>query len=237
MYYKCHKVNFRCSGSYIDSPDWMKKKKATINPKNKEDKCFQYALTVASNYQEVKWNPERVLNIKPFINKYKWKGINYPSKIDDWKTFENNNPTIALNILHIKKKDRCPAYISKINSNCKRQINSLNDSKQRKRMLALPCSKETTLLRGIKSKHHGDFYCLNCLHSFRTENKLKSHEKVCKNKDFCGIVMPSEKDNILEFNQYMKSDKMPYIIYADIQSLIVVEYIRPGIWINCTNCE
>ena len=58
MYYKCHKVNFRCSGSYIDSPDWMKKKKAIINPKNKEDKCFQYALTVASNYQEVKWNPE-----------------------------------------------------------------------------------------------------------------------------------------------------------------------------------
>ena len=46
----------------------------------------------------------------------------------------------------------------------------------------------------------------NCLHIFRTENKLKSREKVCKNKDFCGIVMPSEKDNILELNQYMKSD-------------------------------
>ena len=76
------------------------------------------------------------------------------------------------------------------------------------------------LLRGITSKHHDDFYCLNCLHSFRTENKLKSHEKVCKNKDFYGIVMPSEKDNILEFNQYMKSDKMPYIIYDDIDSLI-----------------
>ena len=41
-----------------------------------------------------------------------------------------------------------------------------------------------------------------------------------KNKDFCGIVMLSEKDNILEFNQYMKSDKMPYIIYADIESLL-----------------
>ena len=35
----------------------------------------------------------------------------------------------------------------------------------------------------------GGFYCLNYLHSFRTENKLKSNEKVCKNKDFCGIVM------------------------------------------------
>ena len=63
---------------------------------------------------------------------------------------------------------------------------------------------------------------MNCLYSFRTEteNKLKSHEKVCKNKDFCGILMPSENDKILEFNQYMKSDKMSYIIYTDIESLI-----------------
>ena len=53
-----------------------------------------------------------------------------------------------------------------------------------------------------------------------TENKLKSREKVCKNKDFCGIVMPAEKDSILEFNHYMKANKMPSIIYADIESLI-----------------
>ena len=75
-------------------------------------------------------------------------------------------------------------------------------------------------LRGITSKHHSDFYCLNCLYSFRTKNRIKSLEKVCENKDFCGIVMPSEKDNILEFNQYMKSDKMSYTIYGDIESLI-----------------
>ena len=51
--YKCHKVNFICGGSYIDSPDWIKKKKATINPKNTDDKCFQYAVTVALNYEEI----------------------------------------------------------------------------------------------------------------------------------------------------------------------------------------
>ena len=48
-------------------------------------------------------NSERVSNIKPFINECKWKGINYPSKIDDWKTFEKNNLTIAPNILYIKE--------------------------------------------------------------------------------------------------------------------------------------
>ena len=69
MFYKCHEVNFRRGGSYTDSPDWIKNKKATINPKNINDKCFQYATTVALNYEEIKSNPERVSNIKPFINK------------------------------------------------------------------------------------------------------------------------------------------------------------------------
>ena len=59
---------------------------------------------IALNYEEIKRNSERVSNIKLFINKHKWKGINYPSKIGGYKKFEKNNPTIALNILYIKEK-------------------------------------------------------------------------------------------------------------------------------------
>lgn len=72
----------------------------------------------------------------------------------------------------------------------------------------------------MTSKHVDDFYCLTFLPSFRTYNKLKSHENAFKNQDFCGIVLPSKKDNKLEFNQYIKSKKMPYTIYADLESLI-----------------
>ena len=79
--------------------------------------------------------------------------------------------------------------------------------------------KLSALFRRITSKHQGDF-CLNCLHSFATRNKLKSQKETCENKDFCGIIMPSPKDNILQFDLYMKSGKMPYIIYADLESLI-----------------
>ena len=46
----------------------MKNKKATINPKNNDEKCFQYALTAALNYEQIKNNPERISKIKPFIN-------------------------------------------------------------------------------------------------------------------------------------------------------------------------
>ena len=69
---------------YIDSPDWIITEKTTINPINKKDnKCFQYAVTVALNYEGIKKDPQRITKIKPFINKCNWKGINFPS--DDWK--------------------------------------------------------------------------------------------------------------------------------------------------------
>ena len=58
MYYKCHKVNFICCASYIDSSDWINKKKTTTYAINIDGKCFQYASTVALNYEEIKWNPE-----------------------------------------------------------------------------------------------------------------------------------------------------------------------------------
>ena len=67
LYYKFYKINFKRGGSFIDSPDWIKKKKATIILKNVDDKCFQCAVTVALNYEEIESHPERVSNIKPFI--------------------------------------------------------------------------------------------------------------------------------------------------------------------------
>ena len=81
--YKCHEINFKRGGSYIDSPEWIKKKRATINPKNEDDKCYQYAVTVALNYGEIESHPEIASNIKPFIKKYNWNRIK-----DDWKTFK-----------------------------------------------------------------------------------------------------------------------------------------------------
>ena len=53
--------------------------------------------------------------------------------------------------------------------------------------------------------------------------------KYVKNKVFSGNVIPSEKDKILEFNQFMKSDKMPHIIYADIESLIKKKKKQMGV--------
>ena len=73
LYYKLHKISLNRGGSYIDSPKWLKNKKATINLKNNDNKCFQYAVTVVLNYKNIKNNPERLTKIKPFIDQYNGK--------------------------------------------------------------------------------------------------------------------------------------------------------------------
>ena len=61
---------------------------------------------------------------------------------------------------------------------------------------------------------------MKCLHSFRTKDKLESRKKVCENKDFCSVVMPTEDSKILKFNQYRKSGKIPSITYAGLEYLV-----------------
>ena len=88
--------------SYIKSPEWLKNKKATINPQNEnDDNCFQYAITVALNHQNIVRDLQGISKNKPFINQYNWKRIEIPTEQKDWKKFEQNNKKIALNILFV----------------------------------------------------------------------------------------------------------------------------------------
>ena len=75
-----------------------------INIFNTQQLLLKLRRTVILNYEEIESHPEKASNIGLFINKYNWEGTNYQSKIDDWKTFEKNNPTITYNILYYKEK-------------------------------------------------------------------------------------------------------------------------------------
>ena len=77
LYYDFNKISINRGGSYIDSPKWIKNKKSTINPKNNDYKCFQYATTLGLNLDKINSYPERISNIKPFIEQYNWKEINF----------------------------------------------------------------------------------------------------------------------------------------------------------------
>ena len=79
----------------------------------------------------------------------------------------------------------------------------------------LALKKLSRLLKGIASKHKGDFCCLNCFNSYSTKDKIKKHRHVCENHDYCYVEMPEKDNKILKYNHGEKSMKAPFIIYAD----------------------
>ena len=128
LQYHLHKINLNRGSSYIKSHEWIRNKGVTMNPKNKDNRCFQYAITAALNHQNINHNPERISNLKPFINNYSWKDIEFPSHSKDWRIFERNNKTIALNILFVPyKKNTSKQNTKKANNN---QDNTKKANKQ-----------------------------------------------------------------------------------------------------------
>ena len=219
--YKFHKIGLRRGGSYIDFPKWIKNKKGTVNPKNENDKCFIYAIIASLNHDKIDNHPERISNLKPYINGYNWHGLEFPAKPSDWRKFEQNNRSIALNILFVPNgtKDIGLAYKSKYNDKRESKVILLMIGDCEK-WYYLAVKNLPRLLRGISSNYVGDDYCLGCFHSYSTPNKLKKHERLCNNHNFCETEMPTEKDKILKYSHGEKSLRVLAAYYCDIESLI-----------------
>ena len=220
LYYDFNKTSIYRDGSYIDSPKWLKDKKSTINPRDNDHKCFQYAVTLVLNLNRINKHPQIISKIKPFIDQYNWKDIDFPAMSKDWKKFELNNE-IALNILYVPHNTRKihVAYISKHNLTRENQIILLIITDGEK-WHYLTVKNLFGLLRGITSNHAGDFYCLNCFCAYSTKNKFEAHKKICENHDYCHVEMPTKDNNIIKYNHGEKSMKLPFVIYADLECLL-----------------
>ena len=173
------------------------------------------------NYQTIETHPERISKLKPYINKYIWKEIDFPVGSKDWVKFEKNNETIAFSVLYIpcNTKTTSVAYKSKYNNKRKRQVILLMITNGKKQHY-LAVTDISALFQRISSNHDGDFYCLNCFSSYTTKNKLKEHEEICNNHDSCRIEMPKWVEKILKYNPGEKSLKAPFAIYLDLECLL-----------------
>ena len=157
FYCNFNKTRIYRGGSYIDSSKWLKNKKSTINLKNNDYKCFQYAATLALTFDNINNHPEKISKIRPFIDQYNWKDIDFSPTNKDWKKFELNNK-VALNILYIphNTKKIQLAYRSKYNLTYNKQIILLMITDGEK-WHHLVVNNLSGLLRGITSNHYGDF--------------------------------------------------------------------------------
>ena len=115
----------------------------------------------------------------PYIDKYNWKGIEFPAGPKDWKKFEQNNKEIALNILfapHNTETIRI-AYRSEYKRKRRKQVILLMIPDDIKWRYLAVC--HLSMRTEKSSNHDGDFYCLNCFYSYTAKTKLKEHEEIC----------------------------------------------------------
>ena len=211
----------------LNSLGWLQGKKEAINNNNNNNSNnnnineFENALDDALNFQTIENHLERISKLKPYINKYNWKGINFPATPKDWKKFERNNKTILLNVLYIPRNTKTigVAYRWEYNNKRKKQVILLIITNGKKSHY-LAITNLSALLQGISSNHKEDFYCLNCFNSYTTKNKLKEHEEICNNHDSYQIEMAKQVEKILKYNPGEKSLKAPFAIYLDLECLL-----------------
>ena len=204
--------------SELNSLGWLRdKKEAIINNNN----SFQNALDNALNYQAIKTNPRIISKLKPYINKYNWEGIDFPAGPKEWQKFEQNNITIALNILFMPHNTKIinVAYRLEYKNKRKNQVILLMITDGKKSHY-LAVTNLSALLQGMFSNHRGNFYCLNCFNSYATKIKLKEHEEICNNHDSYYVEMPKHAEKPLKYIHGEKSLKASFAIYLDLECLL-----------------
>ena len=175
LYINFHRLALTRGSSYNELQEWIKSKKAVINPQNKDEECFKWAVIEALHHEEIKHHPERISLLRPYENQYNWKGLEFPVSIKKIDKFEKNNPGIAVNVLFSNNKNQniYTARRSERNVKCKKQVNLLMivDGEKRHYTAINNISKLLSKLNGkTRRAYH---FCMNCLNGFRKASVLQ----------------------------------------------------------------
>ena len=208
--------------SYIELPEWLKSKKAVINPQNKDEECFKWTVIGALYHEEIKHHPERISLLWAYENQYNWKGLEFPVSIKKIDKFEKNNPGIAVNVLFSNNKNQniYTARRSERNVKCKKQVNLLMivDGEKRHYTAINNISKLLSKLNGkTRRAYH---FCMNCLNGFRTESARDKHYEYCSSNGHVKVKMPTEKEKWLKFHDGQYQFKVLFMLYADFESIL-----------------
>ena len=106
LYINFHRLALTRGSSYVDLPESIKGKKALLNPQNKDEECFKWAVIAALYHEEIKKDHQCISQLDPYENQYNWKGLEFPVLIKKIDRFEKNTPDIAVNVLFSNKKNQ-----------------------------------------------------------------------------------------------------------------------------------
>ena len=206
------------AGSYIELPQELKNRKAIINMKNQDDKCFMWCVLRALNLKNR--DNERIDNdLKNKVDTLNMEGIQYPVSLRGIDRFEHLNPEISITVLGYNEEEKVyPLKVSKY-TGCKHDIVLLLIKNGENSHYCLVKNISALLSSQINNHKGTRYFCLNCFNSFKSPDSLDKHKEYCYNNECVKISMPPP-NTFLRFKNFRYSEKAPFAIYADFESLI-----------------
>ena len=213
--------------SYIPLDPYLANKKALINIQNEDDKCFMWSVLRALNPKDK--NAERIdKDLKSKQDSINMKGIHYPVTLKAIDRFETQNPNISISVVGYNKVDLVhPIRISKY-TGCENDIVLLllkeavkgeNGKIEEKTHYTLVKNKSALIASQINNHEHKRHICLNCFNIFNSPETLETHKEYCYENESVKTLMPPP-GTYLRFKNFLHSEKAPFAIYADFESLI-----------------
>ena len=193
-----------------------------INPQNRDEECFKWAVIAAENVGMK--DPQHVSNLRKFTYNYDWSGLKFPVSTKNIGVFETNN-NISVNVLAVEGRD---IYIHRKGRRMGREINLLLISEDGINHYTT-IKRLSRLLRSSNTKHKcKQHFCMNCLQGFTQESSRDQHQAYCENNESVRVEMPKQGSTV-EFKDGQNQFKVPFIMYADFESILEpIEFPNPN---------
>ena len=215
-----NKYNPTRAGSYIPLPKHISLKKACINIKNKDDKCFKYAVECGFYKVYEKNHPENFYHYKKLNSELNFEGVNFPANNIDIDTFEENNKGISINVFEIDEEKEQTVINRKLknkDAECHIDLLRIDENDKSHYVYIKDLSR---LLNCQKSKFHNkSYFCKYCHTGFGKKELLDKHyENGCMEVEGQEIVMP-KPDEKMNFKQHYRKLRCPFVVYADFECI------------------
>lgn len=214
---RLNKYNPLKGASYIALPECLANKKAIINVKNSDNKCFLWSI-LSALHPKTK-NAERVTSYNEWEHEFdkELEGINFPVKLTDINKFEKRT-NMSINVYFYENYNIAPLQVTKDEK--EKHIDLLYLKESGKDHYCWIKNLWRLVGRQITKHESKRFLCKMCLNSFYSEEKLKDHKIYCSVHGATKIEMPKKYDNVLQFKNYQNSLKVPWAIYADFECML-----------------
>lgn len=229
------RYNSLAGSSYMELPKCLKSKQAIINVKNTDQMCFKYAIL--SCLYPPKHDAQRVIKYRKYSDKLNFAGIDFPVTLKDITKFENQNTAYAINVymyeedggeirpirLSSEVKGRKTIHLLMLKEEIQGVRDDVDDADEVRFKTHYCWIKNLSRLLSLQSSKNNrkKLFCDRCLNYFNLQSRLDAHIEECVDRNSCQIEMPEKPTNKIRFDQFKRNLTVPFIIYADIEALLL----------------